>query len=458
MTKPDPKAILGFLKKRWLMLVCVVVMLAAVPAGLIVSSRMSAAIVDDVTKKVKADLDAIGPTGSSAKIAYTVPARSPAEPPVEARYAPNEKMIDAFKARRDAELLQLTQVAAKAREFNATSVFLNGDQIIRKQRSPLVEGLFPQPKTDDKIKRSDFQRLYLGKAHADLLARFRCGPPANNITVREEIADLLNQQQKSAKELGTALTADDLKRMQEEAAKVRIGKYQRRASELSFYITPEVFALPAETPEPPPLNRCWDLQTQYWIREDILAAAAIANIPGRDAGIPASVVKRLEAISIPDMRIGEAAPGGGGDRGGGSEGGGAAVAAPGTPDPRSITGRFGSTSAYEQRLVRVTAIVATREVPAFIDALAATNFMTVVALDMERVDPAEELKAGYYYGPEHVSRVVLSIETNWLYEWMGPLLPPLVRQAAGLPAPEAPPGQPPPADGTTPPAAQPASG
>ena len=452
MTKPDPKAILGFFKKRWLMLVCVVVMIAAVPAGLIVSSGMSAAIVGDVSKKVKADLDAIGPGGSSAKVAYTVPPRTPADAPVEVRYAPNEKMIEAFKARREADLSQLTQVAAKAREFNSTSVFLNGDQIVRRPRTPLVDGLFPQPKTDDKIRRSEFQRLYLGKAHADLFPRFRCGPPANNITVREEIDDLLNQQRQKAKELGTALTPDDLKRMQEEASNVRIGKYQRRAAELSFYLTPDVFALPAETPEPPSLNRCWDMQTQYWVREDILAAAAIANIRGRDAGVPASIVKRIEAIIIPDMKIGEGVVHGAGDRGGAPEGA-AAAAAPGTPDPRSITGRFGSTAAYEQRTLRVTAIVATREIPAFIDALAATNFMSVVGFEMERLDPADELKHGYYYGPEHVSRIVVAVESNWLYEWMGRLLPPLVRQAAGLPPLEAPGGQTPPADGSTPPAA-----
>ncbi len=451
MKKPDPKAMLAFLKKRWLMLVCIVVMLAAVPAGLIVSSGMSKAIVDDVARKVKADLDAIGPSGSSSKVAYSVPARSPVEPAVEVRYAPNEKMIAAFKARREAEMEQLTRVATQAREFNATSVFINGDQVVRKPRTPLVEGLFPQPRTDDKIRRSEFQRLYLGKAHADLLPRFRCGPPANNTTVREEIDDLLRQQEKSARELGTALTADDQKRMQEEATRVRIGKYQRRAAELSFYITPEVFALPAETPEPPQLVKCWDMQTQYWIREDILAAAALANLRGRDAGVGASVVKRIEAITIPEQKLGDSAAAGGFE----SSGGVPQVAAPGTPDPRSITGRFGPTTAYDQRIVRVSAIVATRDVPAFVDALAATNFMSVASLDMERVDPAEELKAGYYYGPDHVSRVTLSIETNWLYDWMGPMLPPAVRTAVGLPALETP-GQAP-GDGSAP-AAPPTGG
>ncbi|MFN0010018.1 MAG: hypothetical protein ACKVS8_00080 [Phycisphaerales bacterium] len=448
MKKPDAKMVLGFLKKRWLMLVCLVVMLAAVPVGIVFGSGMSQQIVSEVKKKVDADLAAIGPSGSDAKVAYSVPARG-TEAAVEVRYAPNERMIEAFKAQREGELAQLTQIAQRAREFNASSVTVNGDQIIRKPRTPLVEGLFPQPKTDDKIRRSEFQRLYLGKAHADLLSRFRCGPPANNTTVREEIAELLNQQQKTAKELGNTLTPEDEKRMLEEAAKVRLGKYQRRAGELSFYFSPEVFALPAETAEPPLLNRCWDYQVQYWIREDILAAAAVANIRGRDAGVPASVVKRIDTIAVAEQKLGSAAAGGEQGEPGGAP---AAVAAPGTPDARSITGRFGPTTAYDLRHVRVVAIVATRDIPAFVDALAATNFMSVVSMDLEQVDPAEELRRGYYYGPEHVSRVSMTIETIWLYEWLAPLLPPVLRQAAGLaPDPSAPEGQAPPGDTGAPP-------
>jgi hypothetical protein len=96
---------------------------------------------------------------------------------------------------------------------------------------------------------------------------------------------------------------------------------------------------------------------------------------------------------------------------------------------------------YDLRQVMVTAVVSAKSLPKWLDAIAKTNFMTVLDMDVEAIDAFEHLKAGYYYGNDPVVTVKLVIETAWLREWTKKYMPADVRAELGI-APDAPPVDP----------------
>jgi hypothetical protein len=435
----DGKQIVAMWKERWVVLVSVVVMLAAVPTGWIFGQKMLASVRQDVQKAVDADLAEIGSKGVSARLSYTVPAASPSDKPLEASFAPNQKMIDAFAALRQKQAEDLSGVVKVAGEFNRTRVVLEGREVKREPRGVLIEGLFPEPKEADQLKRRDFQRAYLEAAHQSLLKRFRAGGPPKGEDVLARLTEFktnqLQQMMPGATDIA-ALPPDDQTRLEKKLVQFRASEYQRQARNLSFYADLEVFKLPAAGTEPPTLTECFLQQWEYWIREDLLAAAALANRDAADIGVPASALKRLESIEIdPPTRAAS------GESGGGSP---PVESFGGVPlDSRvSVTGRISGGSSgntlFDIRTVTLVAYVSTAQVPKFVDALASTNFMSVLDVDLAKVDPVAELAQGYYYGEEHVSKATIRIETVWLRGWMTPVMPPSVRSMLGIPLEPAP--------------------
>ena len=182
----------------------------------------------------------------------------------------------------------------------------------------------------------------------------------------------------------------------------------------------------------PSAAQCWDWQERYWIHQDICAAISEANKSASGQGVPGAVVKRIVRISArPSAFMG-------------AEGHAGSVmpTEAGTDKApldyaRSITGRYSGPGTnnkwFDVRNARVEVIVSSRRLPELFDALARTNFMSVLDMDLFRVDPIEELKSGYFYsGDDPVVRAVLEVETVWLREWRKDLMPLDVRKALGL--------------------------
>jgi hypothetical protein len=97
----------------------------------------------------------------------------------------------------------------------------------------------------------------------------------------------------------------------------------------------------------------------------------------------------------------------------------------------SITGRT-SNSVYDVRIVDCTIVVATRGLPAVIDAIAGQNFMTVLDVQLQPANAFAAAAEGYIYGIEPVSTVKLQIETIWLREWTADAMPGDLREALGI--------------------------
>ena len=89
-------------------------------------------------------------------------------------------------------------------------------------------------------------------------------------------------------------------------------------------------------------------------------------------------------------------------------------ATPKLPDDFSLaaTGRRGN-DIYDVRHVWVTLIMDSQHMPEFFEALAQTNFMTVLKLEVKDEDEYAAAKDGYIYGPGDSVKVTMLIETIW---------------------------------------------
>lgn len=327
-------------------------------------------------------------------------------------------------------------------------------------------------------------------AYEALFAEFNAGRPPDPA----ELAEQLRQRRElEESKIEGQPTDEERAAITETLRAVRMSRYRSAANRISIYASPaEVLELTAEeaesgryseipispeTPRPEPAEAfVW--QWDYWIVQDLLESIREADtgptglrvVPaaaGPDGEIvsPGSTVKRLETIRLEKLDLSQAAgataggmggpPGGGfGGRGGGRGGRGgrgpapAPAAAPsmgggGDDDdpedwPTSYTGHSNPGGGpYDVRRARLVAVVAADRVDDFIDTLTTRNLMTVIGMEVEAIEPWDELSAGYYYGPEPVVRVRLDLETVWLREWMAPLMPAQVRAALGVPPPDA---------------------
>jgi len=431
--------LLPWVKAHWIIVVSVAVMLIAPPTMIYFANQIADSKVAEVQKLVSADMTELA---GSSKVTYSIAAPTVGGAPFEVTSAPNEVYIEEFARRRAAQTEQLSKIGAVAVAFN------------KGNRAPILAGVFPDSESQ-KIRRIEFQDEFMKRAFPALLKRLKIGTTqdpteANAILVQKK-------QEFIAKKTGQTIVPADMPvpeaimaEYSEEMRKQRMSLMRRDAASKSMYMTdPElVFRLPPESSEAPDMRTMWDEQWQYWIIEDVLNACLLASSDVADQGIPGAVVKRIDNLVVDQMRMlnfgGEGAPPVADAK--------AAIAL----DPKvSVSGRVAGPGTgngfYDIRTVRLSAVVSLNNLPRLVEALAATNFMTVLDLDLEAVQTFSDLKAGYFYGEEPVVRANLQIETVWIREWMKPLMPKVIREELGVveDAPVDPAAAP--AGGTTPP-------
>lgn len=72
-------------------------------------------------------------------------------------------------------------------------------------------------------------------------------------------------------------------------------------------------------------------------------------------------------------------------------------------------------------------MVETAKIPLVTDAIVQQNFIAITNVRISPVDPFVAIQSGFFYGESPVSTVVLSLESIWLRQWTGPLMPDEVR-------------------------------
>jgi len=418
--------VLPWLKSNWLIVVLSLIILAVLPTALVIASGMNTKLREEVQQRAQGDANAL----SNPNVNYRIVSPIPGVADVELQHAANRAAIDWFKARRE-------QVQAEAADVWAAALAFN-----KGKHELLMEGIFPTPPAgaDDRIVRNDFTRLVVQKVPVQLLTTLNAGTPPDPTKLAEDILEHgYRRQEQLIAQIGGPLNKEQGEDLKNELINIRIENYRRRAGDIDVYADISSFPdIPPDMPvNAPSLEYCWEWQEAVWALEDFVAAVAAANaqVPGRTPGVPGSVVKRLIRV-----KVSEPPSRGGGDEEGSyrsSSGSGSSGGMIPTDPTVSVTGRISGPNTgndlYDVRLIEAELIISTRHLPLFIDALAATNYMTVLDLDLERVEPLEHLADGYFYGDgEHVVKARMVIETLWFREWVGPHMPPRIRAARGL--------------------------
>jgi hypothetical protein len=471
--KFDAKAVLGWLKKRWMIVLFCVLAVVPPAVAFVFSSGWNKSIregQEKVAADAKSKLD-------RAKVTYALPSPSPEFAPEPLSAEPNAVLTAFFKEKRDAIVADSTKVVDRALRHQGA-------------RKPLLDDLFPRPKNaSDRIARTvEFAKAMVGEpdrgrpgVYQKLLAELNAGGPADTGMLASELDDEMKRQVEQIKGANQTrqLTEAEADTVRKDLLQRRIGRYQQRAGEISVYASMSSFSrrVPRQVPpQPPSIAMCFAWQADYWAISDVLDAVKKANTPvgaSRPSSVDRSVVKRINSVGFtsPLVPFAERAEGGGPalalPSAGNPNDPNAPAPAPATPGndgtgellkPNfgyTVTGRIGggadaTNGMYDITYMNLNVVVSSERLPELIDAIASSNFMTVVDLDLTEVDLWKDLDEGFYYGSDHVVQAKLEIELIWLRNWTTQFMPKPIKRLLNVPIPPPPEPTPNP-DGTPPP-------
>lgn len=421
-------------KSNWLILVLSGVSVVALPTAFYFSSKMHKEMIKVQQTKANKDLSDI----STYKVNYSLPSvKQPDQKIFEISAPVNQKLIDLFQTERN-------KIKAESSKVGAEAVKLN-EGVGERQRKPAVAGVLP--KYADPVRKNNVQlemsRWFTQTAYPALLSRVNAGMPPDVVRVAAELTELqTNQKRLMLSSSGSAaLTPEQDAALTKVLLEERVNSYRRHAAKLSLFAEPRVISdFPTIGPQQPQptLGTFWEWQLRYWIHDDLFTAIATANATrAKDApeGVPGSVVKRVLKVSVEPNGIGDVSDEVLADD--------PNMVAPTSRDPVgltpsvSITGRASSplmpdNQFYDVRKVTIDLIVAPERLPLLFDAIAQTNFMTVLLCQMEEYPIENDIKEGYFYGDEHVVKATITIETLWLRAWTTKYMPEPVKRALAV--------------------------
>lgn len=426
--------VLGWVKTNWLIVVFCVVMVAALVAGYIGSGMWGTSMREEFQGRVQQQMQQV----QGAKVTYSIPTLTPEEQAVSESGPPNAAKTAWYAQRIEARVAQADALVQEAEDFNRGRNQAGSNRV---EHGALIPGLFPAPsdaRTGERL-RYDFRDAVIGargnpSALATLLQRYGVGPAADLRRVETVLSDVLDRETEAVR-TETGMDPDEARqaRIRTMLSERRIQEFQRAARDLSMYGTEAAFrgsTIPVggtAMTGAPDLVTCFKWQWDYWIASDILAALALANTDsdGLRTDVDRSLVKRIEAIQIAPVNLD---PPSTEESWSGIEPAAPEATITGRPDPASTD--------YDVRYVTLRLIVASDRLPALFDALARTNYMSVIDFDIKEVDGWAHLRQGFYYGADHVVQATLRVETIWLRSWTGPFMPQSVRDVLGVVVPE----------------------
>lgn len=395
-------------------------------------------VADNFNRGIGADAAAVGRSEFKPLVEGLFPSVSAA---IErkALIARGKAVVDAMPGEQRAEELKAMsledlQLAKGKEEF---------DKLDEKAKADAAKAIADQARDLEQEKLAQMEDALLGKRgrpnpYEALLAAAGAGSPADVVRVADALRDMNAREMEKITAGKRALTNEEQAALSKQLAERRLAEYQAAAKGFSFYASldslprdrnarsiPRGRIVPDQLTTVDTFLHQWD----FWVLQDIMAAARLANtVDGRTLDVERSVVKRIESIALADP---EGLFSSGEESGDGMQ----AAAAPATETApgavpldfnRSMTGRVNApaNSLYDVRRVTLTAVVASARLSEFLDAVTRVNLMTVTRMDVQSVEVWQDLKEGYYYGNDHVVRVTLEIESLWLRSWMTAFMPP----------------------------------
>lgn len=433
--------VMGWIKGNLLIVISIVLIVLLLPAGWYFSNGWNQSIKEKATDAFnteKRNLD------SKSRVTYALPAVLEGEVAITETRAPNPEVTAFFVEQK------------KIREQQVQEVVERGVALNQRDHGVLVEGLLPKAEDERSLRRLGLEMAERIAGTRDepqlsvysrLLRRLNAGRPTDPQSLASTLSEYKEREQErfEASNPDGRMTAAQEEQLERGLIAKRLGEYKGRAEALTFYASVDaIYTDPAEpfsqvpaAPPPPSMitepmvfNWNWD----YWVISDVLEAVSSANTNAASGAmsVPSAPVKRVERVRVsplPEPADPAANPGGG--RFGSNQGAGAGA----TAIAPSYTGNTGGVtgSSIDIRTVELQIVASSKDLPRFFDALAKTNYMTVTDVDLYEVDVWSDLKQGYFYGPDHVVRAVLTIETVWLRSWTKDFMPDAVRSVLGVP-------------------------
>lgn len=422
------KKVLAWAKANLIVVASLAVIVVSLPVSYVLSSGWNKKITEAEQKRVQAELGKV----NNKELSYTIPPVMPDDEPVRLKAAPNEQLIEWFAQQNEAVQAQAQTVAQAAEAFN------------QQGRTPLVEGLFPEPADDDarQLKPIDFVRALEGgpgvvSVYEQLVDSIDAGMPRDPEQILARLEDertrLINDLERQR---GPGpLTPDEESKLIEELVARRLGEVQRDAKRYSVFADAGMLADAVGPPltglaNNPSLSVLFGYQWNLWTVQSLLDGIAAANRDerGRLTRVEDSIVKRVKSIGLDTVKFsGEGLVR---DRPSVSSRNGLVGTSPGW----SLTGRVSNpgNQLYDVRQVRMSLIVDAAKLPELIAGIQSSNFMTVLDVDLNSVDVWDELTQGFWYGPVPVVEAQITVEVVFLRSWTVPLMPTAVRDALGV--------------------------
>jgi hypothetical protein len=489
------KPVLAWIKSNILIVISMVVIVVPVPVAYYFSNQWNAGIREGQQEKVDKAQRTIR---SASTITYGLPAIDEAEGELTETRAPNAQVTAWYAERLADRRAAVENVLGLAEAVNraADRPVLGNHRPVVEGLFPAPDS---QAERIDKV-REFFEVVTGRRAGDTIYDRMisavgGSGPPDDQM-----LAIQLSSQEETllARYEDDPRPMDEVEaEIQSQLASRRLGAYAAHAGQAGVFMTPEIFHAPQQTPgieavgatpvalgldderarrvrqqngNPVTPAECFVWQWDLWIYADVLAAIDAANRIGStgEPGVRGAVVKRVESIAVsqfplPGMEaaattrasggnVGLFAPGnteqiGGGDLGGGRDDRSSRGR---DTDPGSSSGPADNIATHtgrklsandadliaDIRRVSLVAVVASDRLPLLLDEIGRSNLMTVVDMDLTEVDVIGDLRQGYDYGPDHVVRASILIESKWLRSWTASLMPEAVREVLGVPAPQ----------------------
>lgn len=409
---PQVQKAVDLIKANGALIALGLVAIAVPVAGWYFGSSQRDALVADATK-LGQKLDALKRAGS-IEVSMDVPGHGPWSTSTVA----SDGMLREVTARVESILAGSGGVDAAAVRHNQgkhgpiASDRLGGPMDLR-NIPPSQRSVFP----------ADFHEALIG-SYSALLSEAKAGMPPSPELVTQQLATRRDRVVQGDFGLAPGAALDEAQRkvLSEKLTATRLAAYMEQARSLDFYANAAAIGEPATEGTRIDLPACYAQVWALWIAQDMVGAVMAANAGSNsvlDAPIkrllyvaPSAMYPKKDNSSNPAMADGGALP------------------ATGPNYAASFTGRQTDALA-DVVLVEVGLVLETAKIPAFVDALAAQNFIAILNLKLSPVDPFAAAQEGFLYGDKHCSQVDLQLETIWLREWTCPQMPDEVRSLLG---------------------------
>ena len=405
---------LGFLRRRWVMLVCAVVVLVAPVAAFIAQGFLVAENDRLVKDRVKLHDD----LGGLKK--GTISIRMPDGTSKDESTALNKSIIERIKSHNEELGKSATAIYAAALARNRSDHAL----------LPGLDAYLPKPAKADEATREillqkweEFIRPARQKVTADPALRGPASPgdmlqraagaqsqyfASNRITSRNEVPPA---------DMNRFLDALREARVQAVVDHANGTNFYLDAGAIRWFAKPKLDGLEGEAAVGAALASIYRSQWDLWLVSDLLKAFRSMN--ARQPGGPMkSPIKRVMAVDFDSVgyaqksATGETAAAEGGD---------------GEPiEPQKdialdfkAGGLLGlvSNQLYDVRTTMVTMVVETAAIPGLVNELARSNFISVADVRLQPADTFEALRKGYAYGPQPCSQLTLTLKSVWFRDW-----------------------------------------